>query len=346
MARKPTQQQLLDELLSRYETAIADAFRAAVADLKSAADIQRLITALKINDLAGALEALHLDVVAYNQMLGEIQAAYGEGGRVAAESLPPIISPEGLRLVVRFDGRNPRAEAWLRLHSSELITNVVNDQRTAVRNALVAGMERSEHPTKLAQTIVGEINRATGKREGGILGLSVPQERYLATARGELASADKDGLRNYLTRARRDKRFDRTVEKALRDGTPVSPEVAAKAVDGYGRRLLKLRGDTIGRNEALTALNAANYENTLQLVEKGTIAESQVRRVWRAAHDLRTRRTHAVLDGKAVGLKDPFLSPSGARMLFPGDTSLGASPGETINCRCACTTKLDLTRKT
>ncbi|MBN5145921.1 terminase small subunit [Stenotrophomonas maltophilia] len=33
-------------------------------------------------------------------------------------------------------------------------------------------------------------------------------------------------------------------------------------------------------------------------------------------------------------LTEPFQTPSGALMRFPGDTSLGACPEETIGCRC------------
>ena len=54
---------------------------------------------------------------------------------------------------------------------------------------------------------------------------------------------------------------------------------------------------------------------------------------------MRTRLTHAVLDGKTAGLREPFRSPSGAFLMFPGDPS---APGaEIINCRCNLTYRID-----
>jgi hypothetical protein len=35
------------------------------------------------------------------------------------------------------------------------------------------------------------------------------------------------------------------------------------------------------------------------------------------------------------------VSPSGARMMFPGDFSLGAPPEEIINCRCVVKHRVD-----
>jgi hypothetical protein len=37
---------------------------------------------------------------------------------------------------------------------------------------------------------------------------------------------------------------------------------------------------------------------------------------------------------EVTGMDAPFMSPSGAMMRFPGDTSMGAGAGEIINCRC------------
>jgi hypothetical protein len=42
-----------------------------------------------------------------------------------------------------------------------------------------------------------------------------------------------------------------------------------------------------------------------------------------------------------VGLKEPFTSPTGARLMYPGDTSLGAGPAETIQCRCTVSVRID-----
>lgn len=338
MARQPTQAQLLDELLARYEREIAEAFRAAITDLGAGADLSAVIEALARGDIEGALEALHIEPAAYATVQDAIERAYADGGSVNA-GLANRATPAGV--VIRFDRRNPRAERWLRDHSATLVTRILDDQRKAVRAALVSGLERGVNPRSTALEIVGRVNRATGAREGGVLGLSAAQERYVANARAELASGDPAALRAFLTRQRRDKRFDRSIAKAIREETPLPADIQRKALAAYQRRMLQLRGETVGRTEALTALHAAQLEAYQQAVDAGQISESAVRRTWRSASDIRVRHTHRMLDADTAGLREPFRSVSGARLMYPGDTSLGAGPEETINCRCSVSVRLD-----
>ncbi|MGA0604861.1 phage minor head protein [Phenylobacterium sp. VNQ135] len=324
MPRQPTLERLYEELLTRYGREIADAFVAAVQDMATAADLQQLITAIEAGNLEAAIAALNIEQASYSPVLEAIRSGYVESGNLSASAI---------RLAtIRFDVRNPRAERWLTDHSSTLVREIISDQRVAVRQALTAGMERGENPRTTALNIVGRLNRQTGKRENGILGLTSVQEQYVRNAQAELESGDPAQLRAYLERARRSKVFDRAVRKAVESGEAIPAETVRKAIAAYRGRLLKLRGDMIGRTEALTALRAAQHESYLQAAEAGKIAESAVRKVWRDASDLRVRHTHRVMDGQSVGLRETFVSPSGARLLYPGDPSAPAA--ERIGCRC------------
>ncbi|MEH6697204.1 MAG: phage minor head protein [Brevundimonas sp.] len=334
------QARLWQELADRYGPLIADAFIAAVDDLKSLAEIQRITAAIEAGDVEGAIEALRLDPASFDRLLEQVRQGYLEGGRTQA-GLFPARKPDGTALIVRFDGRNLRAEAWLRDHSSDLITRIIQDQRLAVRAVLTKGMQAGRNPKRVALDIVGRISRVTGKREGGVLGLSSPQERAVASARAELTSGDPRALSEYLTRKRRDERFDRTITKAIRDGKSVPAEAVNKAITAYERRLLQLRGEVIGRTEAMTAIHSGQHEAVLQAVDQGEVAETDVRRVWRTASDARVRDTHRSLDADTAGLREPFVASSGSRMLYPGDTSLGAPSSETIGCRCTVETRID-----
>jgi hypothetical protein len=237
--------------------------------------------------------------------------------------------------VARFDARNPRAERWLRDHSSNLIEGIVADTKDAVRLALDAGMVEGNNPRQTALEITGRINRATGRREGGILGLNSGQTEAVIRARSELLSGDPAQLRNYLTRARRDKRFDRLVMQAMRDGKPVARADVDRITGRYKDRLLALRGETIARTETLASLNAGKEESIRQLVDSGKVQRSAVKKIWRATGDDRTRDSHLALNGVEVGLDEPFISPlTGAQMMYPHDTSRGAPASETIGCRC------------
>lgn len=339
MASIRRSRQLYAELAEKYGRAVADAFFAAIRDIKAGIEFQRLTTMIELGDLDGALDALHIDPEAFNEVADRIREAHAEAGKITAEGMPRR-RPDGTALVVRFDGRNPEAEAWLSRHSSDLITRLTEEQRQLVRASLSESMRRGVNPRQAALEVVGRMSR-TGRREGGVLGLSLPQEGFVSKARDQLASSDPADLRAYLTRTKRDKRFDRSVTKAIREGTAVDPAIAAKAITAYERRLLKLRGDTIGRVETMTSMQRAKFEAYRQAVASGKVAENTVTKVWRSAGDFRVRHTHRGLNGDSARLNEPFRSLSGALLRFPMDTAMGAGADEIVNCRCDCEYRID-----
>lgn len=336
MATRTAWRRLHAELEARYGRKVADAFMLAVDDLRSAAEIQRLIDAIERRDMEAALDALHLDPAAFDELLESIREGYLVTGRGVARAMG------GRAMVIRFDGRNPEAERWLRDHSARLVTRILDDQREAVRAHLSEAMAAGVNPRQTALRIVGRISRVTGRREGGVLGLTAAQERYVAAARTELASGDPEAMRAFLRRERRDRRFDRAIERAIREERPLDGETALRAITAYERRLLQLRGETIARVETMTAIQTARMEAYRQAVASGKVAEQDIIRTWRSAGDFRVRHTHRVMNGQQVrGLREPFVSPSGARLRHPMDQSLGAGVGEVVNCRCDMEIRLD-----
>lgn len=327
------------ELIDQFEPRLRDAFLSAIGDLRSSADLGAITAALERGDVAGAIAAMHLDPAAFAALDEALIEAFRTGGAETIGGLPTIRTTTGQRLVIRFDARNPRAEEWLRLHSAALITAIIEDQREAIQKALEDGMQRGINPRTVALDIVGRYDAKEKSRTGGIIGLTAAQERFAANALAELLSGDPEKLRAYLARARRDKRFDPLVLAAIRDGKPVSKSDADRMVQRYRDRLLKLRGDTIARTEALAALHQSQFEALEQVAESGAVKRDQVKRIWRSASDRRVRDTHNAMDGQAVALDAPFVSPSGARLKFPGDPA--APAGETINCRCWAEPKVD-----
>lgn len=314
------------------------AFLEAIDDVKSRVEIWRIIERLERRDIEGALRAVHLDPAAFRPLDNAISQAFNGGGAATTRGLPLLREPGGGQLVIRFDARNLRAEQWLRDHSSRLITGIIEDQRTGIRQALVAGMEAGKNPRSTALDIVGRINRASGRREGGIIGLTACQEQFARNYLDELLSGDPARMRNALERVRRDKRFDRTVLKAIREGQPVDAEVASRMVGRYHDRLLMLRGETIARTETMAALNESQVEAMRQAVEGG-VDPTTIFKAWHSASDNRVRHSHQVMHGQEVGLDERFQSPSGALLRYPGDPEAPAE--EIINCRCWMETKID-----
>lgn len=85
------------------------------------------------------------------------------------------------------------------------------------------------------------------------------------------------------------------------------------------------------RTAVTGAQNAGRQENYRRAAEMGI----QVRKRWIATKDLRTRHTHALLDGQTVPFDEPF-EIDGSKLMFPGDPS--GKPALVWNCRCTMRT--------
>ncbi|MEO6532848.1 MAG: hypothetical protein ABIO06_04650, partial [Pseudolysinimonas sp.] len=181
-------------LLDQYSLAVRDAFLVAIADVRSRITLQLVVDRLIQQDIEGAVRALHIEAPAFNPVLDEIAKAFTGGGNSTIESLPSMRSPEGHKLVLRWDVRDPVAERWLRDHSAQFMTNLVSDQADAVRQTMAAGLAQMQHPRAIALDIVGRKNRITGQREGGIIGLTSVQSGYSRNYRAELEAADPAAL--------------------------------------------------------------------------------------------------------------------------------------------------------
>lgn len=242
-------------------------------------------------------------------------------------------------MVSRFSAGDQQAAQWLNTHSSNLIQEIIEDQRDLVRNRLAAGMRAGRNPRDVARDVIGVFDRTRQQRVGGIVGLTRQQIQWADNAEAELR--DPKRLAAYLRRDRRDRRFDRSVARALREGRGLTAAEARKIRARYEDRLLVMRGETLGRTEAITALHQGQDAAIRKLVDDGKIKAGQVTRVWDATGDSRTRSSHMAMEGQRVGMDEPFTTPSGARLMYPSDTSLGAPASETIQCRCVLRLEVD-----
>lgn len=72
----------------------------------------------------------------------------------------------------------------------------------------------------------------------------------------------------------------------------------------------------------------ANYNN-----EQLAIAQGYTKKQWLTMRDKKVRHTHEQVDGETISIFDAF-TVGRYKMLFPLDSSLGASQKEIANCRC------------
>lgn len=322
-----TRRELL-RLLDKLEGPIRAALLRDVRNITSRAQIAAMERAIAAGDLDALLRAAGIRPGSWAQLTEAIRQAYIEAGIfVIAADVPK-------RLGMTFDWTNPRAERWLREHSSRLITLINNEQRESIREVLEAGVRAGRNPRSIALDIVGRMNRTTGRREGGIIGLNGPQARAALNARSDLEDLNS----NYFTRKARDRRFDSLVRRHIESGTPLSEADINRIVGRYEDRLLKLRGDTIGRTEALSSLNEASDESLRQVIDEGLAPPDAVKRIWRHSHAGNERPGHLEMEGTERGPDEPYTNPvTGAVLMHPG-----AGPAsEVINCRCMLEHKID-----
>lgn len=323
-----------NDLLDQYEVELNRAFLASLDDVKSKVRLKEITEALKRGDTRSALDLLFLEREAYAEFERVLELAFEDGGNNIIQELGELKDQQSNRFVFRFNVRNLEAERWNREHSSQLITRIIEDQKIAVRSALEQGLQEGNNPRQVALDIVGRIDRRTGRRQGGILGLSATQERAVANARLELQNGDYTA---FMARTKRDKRFDAMLVRAKRDDKALTKDQIDKLLARYSDRLLKLRGDTIGRTEALAALHASRYQALDQLVRTGKVRANQISLMWDASRDARTRIDHMIADKQLVKFGESF-NVGGKRMKYPGDPAGGGD--QVINCRCALRVKV------
>lgn len=308
-----------------------------VIDESSVSRIEQLIAQGRIEQIA---TVLGVNAAALTVMLESVRTAYVGGGKFESGKVPKLRRADGGTFRIRFDIRNVRAETWLREHSSSLVTAIVEDQREAIRLTVTEGTRIGRNPRATALDIIGRVSRETGRRTGGIVGLTSQQARFVAKAREQLLSGIPEQMREYFTRQRRDRRFDGIVNRAIAEGRQVAPADVEKIVGRYADRLLLLRGETIARTEAIAAFNAARDETYRQAIDLGVKPEN-ITKTWRTAGDGRVRDAHRSIGGQRRTFGDPYRSPTGALLMHPGDTSLGAGAEDVINCRCISSVRID-----
>lgn len=236
----------------------------------------------------------------------------------------------------RFNVANPEAEAEIASIGAQLVTNATEDTKQVIRDTILAGYSKGLGPKEIALDLAGRINETTGKREGGVLGLSRPLASAALNLRDRLNSGDPSEMSKVLGMGLRDARFDAMIRRSIESGKPLSSEAVQKMYDRYVNNALKHRAETVARTETGQATQAAGRQAFKQGMSKAGVDPKAIVRVWDASGDSRVRNSHRALDGQRVpGLDKPFVSPvTGGRMLYPHDRSLGAKPEDVIKCRC------------
>lgn len=88
----------------------------------------------------------------------------------------------------------------------------------------------------------------------------------------------------------------------------------------------------LGRDTGIVVTSTQSAAETSKNIS--ATATGKRKKTWVTMGDERVRLTHSIADGQTVDENEPFRV--GASLLkYPGDTSLGASLDEIVNCRCS-----------
>ncbi|WP_165775068.1 phage minor head protein [Mameliella alba] len=331
--------QAIEPRLNAMERAFVEAF----LDMRSAA-AQRTIDEiiqryLETGDLNAAVRDLEAGINFamrgfYAPLDQQMFETFIQGGAYQAGLLPKRRSNSAPVVVYRFDARSDRALDWTRRQSARLITELSDDTRIVVRETLSAGADANRTYRQIRSDLIGK--QEDGKRKGGALGLHSRQARAVRSARDDLENLDA----RYFTRALRDKRFDRTVRKAIEAGEPLSRADIDRIAGRYSDRLLQARGRMVARTEGNKAAAQGRVEAVQQMIEQGKIEARFITKRWVATVGKFTRDHHLALNGQEVKWGEPFISPkTGYPLAHPHDE--GAPGEDVVNCRCVMLTDID-----
>ena len=309
-------------LFDQFEGALRDAFQQIRKDAYTRAKLEVLAAAIETGDFDGILRAAGVREGMWGPLTEEIRSVYGQAGAAYIAADVPK------RVGMVFNINNPRAEGWLAGNSAKYVTgDMVSEQFAAIREALASGALRGNNPRTTALDIVGRVSKQTGKRTGGIVNMTGPQSAWVSNARTDLDTLNP----RYFTRKLRDKRFDKTIRKAMQEGKALPAAYKNKVITGYQNAMLKHRGDTIARTESLAAFAGSGDEALEQIIQEGLAPRDAVLRVWKHSFEGNERPGHLAMgkgdQERAVG--EVFTNPyTFAVLLRPGD----GPASEVINC--------------
>ncbi len=310
----------MTRVLNSQEARIRQVFNLALTTIIDQHTLDNLASLLE----QGRIEEALAGVEEAGDLIGN---SYGDSLSASARDTARWMSTEALTVSVSFDVVNIRAVGRIQRNRLRLIREFTAEQRLATREALSQGITRGLNPRDQARLFRDSI------------GLTSRQMQSVGNYRRLLTEARMDGLpsRQVLTRALRDARFDRSIQRALREGQPLAPEQVDKMVGRYQERMIRYRSEVIARTEALRSVHEGADEMYRQAIEMGQFMPDDVERTWNDADDRRVRNSHAALDGLSRGLDETFPGANG-ELRFPGDPEAPGS--ETIQCRCVLSTRL------
>lgn len=328
-----SQKQRVLDALRKFEPSIRREFEKAITLATSAVDLKKLAGLIETGRVEDAVKLLRIDQSVLWPLHEAVRNTAMAGGSMAAE-----IAPRGLRGVFGFNGRHHRAEQWVSQHAGQLIEGITRESLDSIRQVILSGLQEGRSSRVVARDITGrQVGR---KRVGGYLGLNSQQTDSIISGRAKLASGDPKLMREYLNLKLRNKQFDGTIKKAIREGRAVTGNQLDRIMEAHRFKALGYRGRVIAKHQARQAMAAGREEGMLQMLENPEVEAVTAR--WQHNLSEKPRHDHVAMSGTVIELGGTFNFPDGSRLKHPHEK--GAPATHTIGCNCMAMYRVRLRR--
>lgn len=315
MATDRERAQEIDDILRNVEPKLQRAFRDGLTSIKEEISISEIEDAIGRGDVDRAALLINDLIVgsALLQFNREIQSAVQAGGDLASRWASADKIVFGLNVTESNTAR------FINSYQANKVREITVSLQETIGEMVRIGVIEGKNPRLIAKEIRDSIG-LTAKQQQAVNNF----ERLLRTQKSEA-----------LTRALRDKRFDRSIVRAINEKFDLTEDQIKRMTDRYKQRFINRRAETIARTEAIRLVSTGQNMFWQQAVNEGIVQREQVRRKWLPTYDGKLRDAHAAIprmNEDGVGMDEPFQSPLGP-IMFPGDPS--ASIANVANCRCA-----------
>lgn len=130
------------------------------------------------------------------------------------------------------------------------------------------------------------------------------------------------------------KDYATALQRATEEVPGASPVVIAAAAGVILRQLFKSREGAIANVQTQAPAEEAKRQEAVALGRADGKQEAEIEKVWQTVGDADVRIAHVAANGQQRPGNAAF-SVGGEDLRYPGDSTLGASAGNVINCRCA-----------
>lgn len=179
------------EVAEAHEARLRRLVLASLGRLRGEVVMRRLADALAAEDMAAALDAIPWELLNDPAIAGSLAAALPLAVREVVErsgvaTAAAFARQPAFRAGLSFDLLNPRAVDWVRAHSGDLVREVTDEARAAVRAIMQRSFEEgipAQGAARLIRDVVGLTERearAVANLRGRLLRDGVQQPRALA----------------------------------------------------------------------------------------------------------------------------------------------------------------------